>query len=188
MGRFDEAIAEIKLAIDIEPAPVINQRILGNTLFFARRYDEAITQLERTVEMDPTFRTTYGWLVNSYQMKGEDDKAFEWRVKFLNVIKENPEKIRLYQKIYAKSGWRGIYERQIAEAKEDERNGKNPPWNLAQAYTNIGDKEQAIITMQKDFAKNQRGWQWTILKVDPRNDLLRDDPRFQDLVGRIGLK
>jgi len=188
MGRFDEAITEIKLAIDIEPASVINQRLYGNTLFFARRYDEAITQLLRTVEMDPNFRTTYGWLVNSYRMKGENDKAFEWWVKFLNVTKESPERISLLKEIYAKSGWRGIYEQQIAEAKEDERNGKDPPWDLAQTYLKIGDKEQAIIAMEKAFAKNQRGWQWTTIKVDPRNDLLRDDPRFEGLVKRVGLK
>ena len=62
-GRFDEAIAEIKTAIDLEPTSLFNQRNYGNSLYYARRYEEAVLQFKRVIEMDPNFVTTYVWLV-----------------------------------------------------------------------------------------------------------------------------
>ncbi len=181
MGRFDEAIAEIKIAIDLQPSSVLTHRLYGQFLYLARRYPEAIVQLERTVEMDPNFRTTYGWLINSCKMNGgadNENKAFEWFLRSPGV-KNNPEKIPMWKEIYAKSGWRGINEQQIKEAKD---------WEKPYLYAELGDKEQAIVSLEKFFSSNQRGWQWTTLKVDPRYDLIRSDPRFENIVRRIGLK
>lgn len=187
MGRFDESIAEHKIAINLEPGSVVNQKNYGMTLFYARRYEEAIAQMLQTIEIDPNFRVSYGWLINSYKMKGEDDKAFEWFLKSPQVAKDAPEKILMWKEIYAKSGWRGINERQIEEALEEEKNGK-PPWNLPQLYAEIGDKEKAIIALENRFSVNERGWQWTTLKIDPKYDLIRSDPQFEAIVKRVGLK
>ncbi len=189
MGRFDESIAEIKIATDIEPASATSQKDYGMILFYARRYDEAIPLLERTIEMNPNLRQTYGWLINSYQMKGSDDKAFEWFLRRSELEKtDSPEKIQLWKEIYAKSGWRGIHERRLEEAKEEEKNGKPSYWTLTNLYTELGDKEQTLFYLEKRFALGDRGWGWTTIKIDPRHDFLRSDPRFEDLVRRVGLK
>lgn len=189
MGRADEAIAEIKIAIDLDPkSPVIN-RLYGQFLYFARRYDEAIVQLERTHEIDPNFPTNYNWLINSYKMKGEDDKAFEWFLRAPQRTEEPPERLRLWKEIYAKSGWRGITQKQIEDIlEEDKRKGKASWLILSQLYADHGDNEQAIDVLQRGFNVKGGGWFWLTLKVNPKFDALRDDERFQELVRKVGLK
>lgn len=188
MGRSDEAVAEIKTAIYLDPASVLNQRNCGMTLYYARRYDEAITRLLQTIEIDPNFRTAYGWLIGSYRMKGEEAKAFEWFLRAPHRKDETPEKIELWKALYAKSGWRGIIKQQIEDANQDEKVGKPPRWETTRFYAELGDKEQAIIHLQRAFEQNQRGHSWTTLRVDPKLDTIRDDPRFEAIVKRVGLK
>ncbi|MDQ3711178.1 MAG: tetratricopeptide repeat protein, partial [Acidobacteriota bacterium] len=186
LGRFDEAIAEIKTAIDLEPALALNQKIYGQILYYARRYDEAVVQLKRTIEMDADPPGTYNFLVRSYRMKGENDQAFEWFARSRTQQKDNAEQIQLWKTTYAQSGWRGIFERHLEKLKEDEKNGK-PNYNqLAGVYNELDNREQAFVYLEKVFDK--RGWTMISLKVEPGFDSLRSDPRFDDLVKRVGLK
>ena len=70
-GRFDEGIAEIKTAIDLEPASLVNQRDYGVSLYYARRYADAVTQLKRVIAMDEKFDTAYVWLDVALAMEGK---------------------------------------------------------------------------------------------------------------------
>jgi DNA-binding winged helix-turn-helix (wHTH) protein/tetratricopeptide (TPR) repeat protein len=186
LGRFDEAIAEIKTAIDLEPASVLNHKIYGQILYYARRYDEAVVQLKRAIEMDAEPLGSYNFLRRSYRMKGEADQAFECFVRSRTQQKDDAEQIQLWKTIYAQSGWRGIYERQLEKLKEDEKNGK-PNYNqLAGIYNELGNRDQAFDYLEKVFDK--RGWTMVSLKIEPGFDSLRSDPRFDDLVKRVGLK
>ena len=186
LGRFDEAIAEIKTAIDLEPASVLNHRIYGQILYYARRYDEAVVELKRTVEMDADVSTTYKFLIFSYRLKGDEAKAFEWFVQQRTKIGDKPDEIQTWKTIYAKSGWRGVSERQLEQAKEDEKNGK--PNYIQSAFNSIEleQRDEAFAYLEKAFG--ERLWAITTLKVEPRFDSLRSDPRFEDLVKRVGLK
>jgi tetratricopeptide (TPR) repeat protein len=186
MGRFDESIAEIKTAIDLEPASVLNHQIYGHTLYFARRYDEAISQLKRTVEMDANFRVTYEALINSYRMKGDNDQAFEWFVRDRTQEGENAEQIQMWKTIYSQTGWRGISERQLEKAKDDEKKGTALYIHLAHLCIRLEMREQAFAYLEKAFG--ERRLAMTMLKVEPRFDSLRSDPRFDDVVKRVGLK
>jgi DNA-binding winged helix-turn-helix (wHTH) protein/TolB-like protein len=186
LGRADESIAEIKTAIDLEPASVLNHKIYGEILYFARRYDEAIVQLKRSVEMDANHSPTYKWLINSYRIKGDDDQAFEWFVRRLTQEEETAEQIQLWKTIYAKTGWRGIFERQLKQAKEDEKNGKPIYMQLAFHSIELEQREQAFDYLEKAFG--ERRWAMVTLEVDPRFDSLRSAPQFDDLVKRVGLK
>ncbi|MDQ3712659.1 MAG: winged helix-turn-helix domain-containing protein [Acidobacteriota bacterium] len=186
LGRFDEAIAEIKTAIDLEPASVLNHQIYGQILYFARRYDEAIAQSKRTVEMDANFLTTYRWIINSYRIKGDNDQAFEWFMRERTREGENAEQIQLWKTIYAESGWRGVDGRQFEKAKDDEKKGTAFYIQLAHLCIRLEMREQAFAYLEKAFG--ERRLAMTTLKVEPRLDSLRSDPRFDDLVKRVGLK
>lgn len=187
MGRFSEAIAEIKTAIDLEPSSAFNHKDYGMILYFARRYDEAIAQMERTVEMSPGLRVSYGWLISSYRMKGEDGKAFEWFLRSPAVAHDAPEKMQLWKDIYATSGWRGIELWKFEEASREEKNGQANYWELAVLSTNLGDKEKTIHYLEKLFAAGERSWIQTTIKINPQHDHIRSDPRFDELVRRVGL-
>ena len=186
LGRADESIAEIKIAIDLEPALVLNHSIYGEILFFARRYDEAIIELERTVEINPDFYFAYVWLSYSYRLKGSDDKAFDSFVQAQILAGEEPDEINLLKTIYAKSSWRGIFGRQLEKAKADEKTGKHYYMKLAFFSIELGQRDEAFAYLEKAFG--ERPMVMVTLNVNPRFDSLRSDPRFDNLVKRVGLK
>lgn len=186
LGRFDEAIAEIKTAIDLEPASVLNHRIYGQILYYARRYDEAVVELKRTVEMDADFNNAYEFLISSYRLKGDETEAFEWFARSRTQSGDKPEEIQSWKMIYAKLGWRGIFERQLEQTKEDEKNGKPAYIQLAFLSIELEQREPAFAYLEKAFGEHR--WTMTTLKVEPHFDSLRSDPHFDDLVKRVGFK
>ncbi|MEO6655918.1 MAG: tetratricopeptide repeat protein, partial [Pyrinomonadaceae bacterium] len=186
LDRPEESIAEIKTAIDLEPASVHNHMIYGQTLFYAHRYDEAIAEGKRTLELDAEFLGVFDTVIGSYLMKGDGDQAFEWFMRQCELKKNKPEEIESWKIIYAQSGWRGIRERQLEQAQDDEKNGNPNPMPLARLYAQTGNPDQSFVYLERAFDKRWQGI--TSLKVSPNYDPLRSDPRFADLLKRIGLK
>ena len=92
----------MKIALAIDPNSLVYQRERGRFFYFARRYDEAIVQLERVLELDENFNTAYGWLSLAYEMKGDYAGAFEWFIK--DQKRSNPEYVEPLQKAYETGG------------------------------------------------------------------------------------
>ena len=187
-GRIDEGIAEIKTAIDIEPTSLFNQRFYGNCLMFARRYAESVAQLKRVVAMDESFSTVYHFLWQALEMQGNYDEAFEWRMKSLafpspiNQGKADEETVQSYRAAYQTSGWQGVLREQIKTFDP----GKQYYFHRASDYAMLRDKDKAFEYLEKSY---QRRELWICyLQVHWRFDSLRDDPRFDELVKRVGLK
>jgi eukaryotic-like serine/threonine-protein kinase len=187
VGRFDEAIAQIKIALDIDPNSLVNQRDYGRFLYYARRYDEAIVQLKRVVEVDAGFLTTYSWLWQAYHLKGDYAHAYEWFLKHHQQRKASPERIELYKNVYETLGWLAVLQKQVEIHKSDEKGeGDHPPDSrIVLLSALLGDKDQAFEYLNKSFEK--RHGQMTSLKAEPCLDSLRGDPRFAELVRRVGL-
>ena len=186
MGRFDEAVAEMKTAIDLDPNSIWNQRSLGVILYFARRYDEAIVQLKRIVEMDAGHLQTYYWLSDSYQQKGDDAQAFEWFLRGETQSGKSAEELNSWKTAYAQSGWQGVLRRQFEILKQNEKKGESRSAAVARLSAQLGDTEQAFVYLEKSYQK--RKLVMVQLLIDPRLDNLRSDARFDDLVRRVGLK
>jgi tetratricopeptide (TPR) repeat protein len=181
-GRHTEAIAEIKTAIDLEPASLLNQRNYGLALHFARRYTEAAAQFKRVIAMDEGFGSPYPFLVNTLELSGNESEAFEWWMKMLVLAEVDKETLQAHQTAFQTSGWQGILRER---AKRFEKGGE-AYFHGAAYNAQIGNKEQAFEYLEKSY---QRREVWmALLQVDPRLDALRDDPRFDELVRRVGLK
>ncbi len=183
-GRFDDGIAQLDIAQAINPSSLIYQRDRGRYLYFARRYDEAIVQLKRVIEVDENFRTAYGWLWQTYQMKGDHLGAYEWFMKFQKIA--NPESIEPLQKAYETAGWQGVRRKRLEIDKQNEHQPGSNLYAIARQSALLGEKEQAFEYLNKAIEK--RHSQLVMLKVEPAFDNLRDDPRFDELVKRVGLK
>jgi tetratricopeptide (TPR) repeat protein len=183
-GRFDEAIAESKTALEIDPNSVKYQQFNGVILYRARRYDESILQFKRVVEVDENFATAYGWLMLAYEMKGDNAGAYEWFMK--NQKRANSEHIELYQNAYETLGWQGVRQKLLELEKLSEQKPSSNYYRLARQCAMLGEKEQAFEYLNKAIEK--RHGQLTMLYVEPSFDILRDDPRFDELVRRVGLK
>lgn len=183
LGRPDESIAEIRTAIDLEPASVLNHKIYEQNLYYARRYDEAIAEGKRTLEMEPAFLGVYETLEGAYLMKGDEDTAFEWYLRQQEIVE--PSEVEFWRTIHAQSGWHGIREQELEQAKNEEKNGDSKPLLLARLYTKTGNFDQAFVYLETAFDRRMQGL--ISLKVSPNYDPLRSDPRFEALVKRIGL-
>lgn len=183
VGRHDESIAEIKTAIDLEPASVLNQLVFGRILLFARRYDQAIIQLERVTEMETDRFFAYQSLSVVYRLNGDDDKAFESLMKAWTLSRNDPDRIDSWKTTYAESGWKGVLERQLEEARAKEKKGEPNFGQLLNLTSELGQREEAFTYLEKSI---EQGKSMSLLKVHPRFDPLRSDPRFDEMLRRVG--
>ena len=178
-SRFDEALAEIETALAINPGSLAHLRDRGRIFYFARRYDEAIVELKRVLEIDKNFNTAYGWLWRAYAMKGDDAGAYEYFIK----NRANADYIEPLQKAYETVGWQGLLRKRIELQKLDEQKPHNY-YEMATCSAMTGEKEQALEYMNKAIEKGQS--QIVMFNIEPAFDSLRDDPRYRDLMKRIG--
>lgn len=180
-GRFDEAIAEAKIAIDLEPASVFHQHMLGNVFHYARRYQEAEEQYKRVLAMDENHGNTQTRLVATLALQGKESEAFEWFTKSLNahLLPSDEKTAQKFRTVFQTSGWQGIIrERAKIFDETDEAYGRGATWQAQ-----IGNKDEAFEYLEKSF---QRREIWMCyLQVDPLLDPIRDDPRYHDLVRRV---
>ena len=184
MKRFDEALAEIKRALELDPLSIIMNRIYADILVDARRFDEAIEQFHKTIELDPNFPTAHFFLARAYEAQGMYDKAVGEYNKSAALSGFPPDQLAKMNEAYAKSGWKAFVQAVLDYALHD-RKTKTSPFVMAGYYTRLGQKEEAIAWLQKGY--EQRDFRMIMLSVDFGFDSLRSDPRFVELVRKIGL-
>jgi len=183
-GRFDEAVAESALALQIDPNSYSIQRDRARILYLARRYDEAILQFKRVIEVHKDLGVYGGWLWTSYLMKGDEAQAYEWFIKLQKQT--NPNLVEPYQKAYDTSGWPGVQQKVFELRMINEQTASTNSYGMARQCALMGKKELAFEFLNKAIEKRQG--QLMMLNVEPPFDSLRDDPRFDELVRRVGLK
>ncbi len=163
---------------------LITNALEGQFLFYAGRDDEAIARLQKTLEIEPNFWIAHNNLARIYIHQGR----FEEAIVKLNKAKElsggSTEPITQLGYALAKSGNRERAQATIAELKLLAAKNNVPAYNFAMIYNGLGEREDALNYLEKSF--QEREWQLSIIKIDRRWDELRPDPRFQDLLRRVG--
>jgi TolB-like protein/Tfp pilus assembly protein PilF len=183
LGRFDEAIAEGKRAVELDPlSPVINTD-LGQTLFNARRHDEAIAQLRKTLEIDPTFYYAHYSLGMALQLKGDVPTAIAEYTKAQQLSDDLRIQV-LLANIKALSGEKEAAKQKLAELEEISRHRYVRSYWRALLHLSLGNRDEAIRWLEKGVADHE-GLEIAWIKVDPLLDPLRGDPRFEELVQRV---
>ncbi len=183
-GRFDEAIAEAKQALQLDPLSLIVNSDLGVTYIFARQYDKAIEQFRKTLEMDQSFYYAHWRLGTAYEMKGSFQEAIAEYQK-ARQLDDDPQVLALLGCAYAASGKRDQALRSLDQLKEISKQRYVSSYSFALVYAALGEKDQAFQWLEQGY--QNRDWQMARLNVDPMLDSLRSDPRFADLMRRIGL-
>jgi eukaryotic-like serine/threonine-protein kinase len=186
MGRHDEAIAEVRHALDLDPLSVIIHTALGDVLFYARRYDEAIAIYRKALELDPDFSAGQSDLARALEHSGRVDEAirgYERAIALAGGSTADPS-IGLANACAA-AGRRDEALAVLEELKRRRDRQYVSPWGLASIYARLGERDAALDWLERAYDEHDSTLVW--LKVHPRFDALRSEPRFVALVKRMGL-
>ena len=181
-GRLNEAIAERKLALELDPLSTITIFELAQNFLYARDYDQAIAQYQRALELDPAFPAAHQYLPLAYVQKGMYGEA-------LAKIREAPEGAAINISgmpgyVYAVSGHISEAKKELEELKRLRKTEYISAVSLAFICVGLGERDEALSWLEKGF--EERAFQMQFLQLDARLDNLRDDPRFKELVRKMG--
>jgi TolB-like protein/Tfp pilus assembly protein PilF len=184
-GRLDEGIAEERRALEAEPLLLAISLTLGTSLERARRYDQAIEELRKTLDMDPSFVQGRLHLGRAYEQKGMFADAIAELRQAVSLSGGAPRCVSALGHVYAVSGQRRMAEQALAWLQEQAKQRYVPPYDIAEIYAGLGQKEQAFQYLEIAYADHSS---WMLfLRVDPPFDPIRGDPRYQDLLRRMHL-
>jgi adenylate cyclase len=181
-GRIEQGLAEGDQALKIDPLSLIANLGLGIALNSARRFDEAIAQLQKTLGLDPGFADARYFLFEAYANTGRYRQAVEVYAEQKRLDGEPPAEIAAMQQAFAELSWEGFLRHRIGFLETQ----PHPiPEEIAALSARVGDRDRACTWLERSY--QDRSARLTHLKVDARYDNLRSDPRFARLVQRIGL-
>ena len=183
LGRYDEAIAEMRKAENLDPLSLIINADLTELLVLAHSYDESILQSRKTIEMDPNFALAHNQLAQAYLQKHMYDEAVAELKKAVQLSGRSPTCIANLARAYVASGNRSEAVQLLSELKKRSTPEYSNASEIAMIYSSLGDMDQAMNWLEKGY--EERFNPGVLLR--PGFDPLRSDPRFRNLVRRVGL-
>ncbi len=183
-GRTDEALDWARRAREHDPLTVTGEDIAW-ILFQARRYDEAIHELRIVLAVQPDSASTLWTLGFALTANGQSDQAIPVLEKAVSLSNRSPGMLAILIRAYAHAGRRPDALRLLDEMKRLQKTTYVPAAAFLNAYLGLDDKEQAFVWLEKAYQEKSNILQFA--KVHPYFDQLRSDPRFADLLHRVGL-
>lgn len=185
VGRVDMAVAEMHRALELDPLSLMTNTNLGLMLFYAHRYREATAQLKETLAIDPGFVQAHLVLGEVHAQAGRFGDALE-EVRAAQDAGEHLYARAAEGYVLALAGQLGDVHRIVDELNNYAHGSYLPPETLALVYTGLGDRAQAFRWLERAFAARSP---WLVyLKVIPAFQSLKPDPRYSDLLRRLGLE
>jgi TolB-like protein/Flp pilus assembly protein TadD len=183
LGRYDEAIAEMRKAENLDPLSLIINADLAELLGLAHSYDESIRQSRKTIEMDPNFALAHNHLAQAYLQKHMYDEAVAELQEAVRLSGDSPTCIANLARAYVASGKRSEAVKLLGDLKKRSNPGYSNASEIAMIYASLGAGDQAMNWLEKGY--DERFNPGVLLR--PGFDPLRSDSRFQDLLHRVGL-
>jgi serine/threonine-protein kinase len=185
MQRHQEALAEMRKAEDLDPLSLPIKANLGWLLYMGRDYDGAITQLQKTLEIEPNYLLARRRLWQVYAIKGMYKESAAEFDKALALAGEDLETLASQAYFYGLAGKPDEATVILEELADLSCHHYVPAYFFARIFIGLGDKDRAFKFL--DMAYEERYGLLAYMNVEPELDSLRDDPRFRDLAERVGL-
>jgi TolB-like protein/DNA-binding winged helix-turn-helix (wHTH) protein/Flp pilus assembly protein TadD len=193
MGRTAEAIAENKKALELDPLSLPINNFMGMTYMFAGDYEKAYQQFQHTIAMDPTFPLAHEYFSFLLAEMGRYEEAIKESEKSELLGGSSPEdaaaEATMMLQAFKTGGEKGFWQKNLEltlQALKQPRGGFVAASVVAASYARAGDKDKAFEWLDKAYAERD-GEDIALLKCDPTFKNLRGDPRFADLLRRLGL-
>lgn len=184
--RMDEGLERMRHALTLDPLSLIITTDIGEILYRARRYEAALTQLQKAIEMDPNFQLAYSWQAVCLLKLGRAAEVVRTAEQGLRLFGGSPGRKTALAVACALVNDRVRAQILFEQLQQDAQTEYVPPYYLACVAAQLGAFDQAFGYLERAY-QERSGWiPW--LKLDPMSDVLRHDARFSDLLRRVGLK
>src|SRR5258705_1739983 len=183
MGRLDESFKEMQGAQELDPLSATNNSGIGIVFHWSRQPERAIEQFRKVLELNPNYPIACSFLAEAYEQKDDFVSAIA-TIEKIQQATTDPLTLSTVGYVYAKSGDRHKALEILNEFVKRSNQEYVPALNFAQIYAGLGDNEQALAWLDK--ACNERAVWIPFLKVDLKFDPLRSNPRFQELLKKVG--
>jgi TolB-like protein/Tfp pilus assembly protein PilF len=184
MGRFEEAFRELRVARELDPVALILFRNAADHFRCMRQYDRAIAENRKALDMDPSFADAHENLAYAYVNEGMYEESIKEMEQL--AISDGQHDLALTMKIaFAHGGYKGALKSRLKYYKDRRKAGAHVNfWDEALTHAQLGNTDLALQALEKAYDERE---DITDLAVNPSWDSIRDDPRFQELLRRVGL-
>jgi serine/threonine protein kinase/Tol biopolymer transport system component/Tfp pilus assembly protein PilF len=184
-GRFTEGLKAMRRASEINPLSVMDAAMVSWSLYQARRYDEVVTQAQRVFEIDPDFGVGYIALSAAYERKGMIEEAIAAARKAVTFLPGAVIPLWVLAHALAVSGSDVEAREILADMERLSKERYVSAYHMAIIHTGLDEPDEAFKCLEKAYQDHDPWMIW--LGTEPKLDPLRTDPRFVDLLGRVGL-
>jgi serine/threonine protein kinase/Tfp pilus assembly protein PilF len=184
LGRRQEAMSEIQRALEVDPLYIATQITAGWVFYFSRQYDQAIRQCQQSLELDPNSAGAYDCLGSSYLAEGDHDKAIAACQRAYSLSGNAATRAVGLGEAYALAGRESDAQIVLRQLREQSAKGFVPPLFISRIDVALGEHEQALARLEEAYRERDPYLVW--LKAERAFDPLRTDPRFKDMLRRVG--
>ena len=185
LGRHEEALREKARALAMDPLSVVIKADLARLFYFARDYDHSLEQYRAALDMDPNFSSAHVWLAQVYEQKGLFEEAVSELQAGVRLAGDSTYALANLGHGYAAAGKSEEARSVLRQLHALSKQKYVSPYDMATIHAGLQENDQAFAWLERAF-KHRSTW-LTYLKLEPQLDPLRSDPRFQNLLRRVGL-
>lgn len=183
LGRDDEAIQQLTRAQSIEPYSAIITWNLGKAFVSARKFDQAIPQLKKSIDLDNGLARGYGVLAEAYFYKGQEKEAFDAAMSAAAISKYDPARMEELTKIFKDKGFGAMRAKEFEP--DESQPWRNSPYNKVRYYAQLKDKENTLNWLEESY--KQRIGAMAAVRSEVYLDFVRGEPRFREILRKMNL-